>query len=34
MTKNKYTLGFLGLGNIGAPTYRLLQERFGDKSMR
>ena len=31
MTGNKHTIGFLGLGNIGAPTYKLLNERFGDK---
>ena len=31
MTKDKYTLGFLGLGNIGAPTYKLLRKRFGNK---
>jgi len=31
MTNGKYTLGFLGLGNIGAPTYKLLHDRFGDK---
>ena len=31
MTNNKYILGFLGLGNIGAPTYKLLQERFTDQ---
>ena len=27
---DKYVLGFLGFGNIGAPTYKLLQERFSD----
>ena len=31
MTNGKYTLAFLGLGNIGIPTYKLLHERFGDK---
>ena len=31
MIRDKYILGFLGLGNIGAPTYKLLRERFGDK---
>ena len=31
MAGSKLTLGFLGLGNIGAPTYRLLNDRFGDR---
>ena len=31
MINDKYILGFLGFGNIGIPTYKLLHERFGDK---
>lgn len=31
MTKDKYTIAFLGLGNIGTPAYKLLNDRFGDK---
>ena len=31
MTKDKFTIGFLGLGNIGASTYKILNEKFGDK---
>ena len=31
MTNGKCTIGFLGLGNIGAPAFKLLSERFGNK---
>lgn len=31
MDKEKIIVGFLGFGNIGAPTYKLLTERFGGR---